>query len=242
MVETYGLHIDEWMSSKINNGDKFFIVDRTNNAAFDKGFGFTETELINKFYPNQEISKLNSWNHSGNKTISWFYAHFRMLNFYLSYPDYDYYWFLDDDIRMNNWETFFDSFNSESSDFISYFCFKNKGVLSQLSIPEINEKSFSSYGWFKRFPGDGAKMPPNMQDLFGSFFPTTRFSNEALKNILEITNSGYNAYHEGFIPTVLNHNGYKLNTIIKSDDSSDFFNVDELNILHKNIRVTWSWI
>ena len=242
MAEAYGPYIDEWMSSKINNGDKFSIIDKTNNTGFDKGFGFTDAELRDKFYRNQEISKFHSWNPGGGRTVAWFYAHFRMINFYLSYPDYDYYWFFDDDVAMNNWEAFFDSFNSESSDFLSYFCFKNKGVLSQPSVPEINDKSRSSYGWFGRFPGDGDKMPPDVGDLFGSFFPTTRFSNSALKNILEITNNGYNGYHEGFVPTVLNHNGFKLNTIIKSDDTSDFFNVDELNILHKHIRVTWAWI
>lgn len=242
MVETYGPHIEKWMDSKIDNGDKFFIIDKTRKPEFNGGFGFTEFELIDKFYKNQELSKMNFWNSSGTRTVSWFYAHFRMLNFYLSYPDYDYYWFLDDDIIMNNWELFFDSFNSDNSDFISYFCFKNKDVLSQPNVPEINQGSFSNYEWFRRFPGYGAKMPPNITELFGSFFPTTRFSNAALKNILKITNEGYNAYHEGFVPTILNHNGYKLNTIIKSDDTSDFFNVDELNILHKNLRVTWSWI
>ena len=41
---------------------------------------------------------------------------------------------------------------------------------------------------------------------------------------------------------MLNQHGMKLNTLIKSDDTSDFFNVDEVNIKHKNIKIEWSWI
>lgn len=242
MVQTYGPHIEEWMNTKRDDGDQFFIIDKTNQPDFTGGFGFTENEIREKFNFHEEVSKKNFWNCVGNKTVVWFYAHFRMLNFYLEYPNYDYYWFFDDDIKMDDWNLFFDSINKDNSDFIAYFCFKNKGVTSQIHVPEINMKSFSNYEWFKRFPGHGAKMPKDIPELFGSFFPTVRFSNLAMSKLLETTREGYSAYHEGFVPTILNKMGLKLRTIINPDNTSDFFDVDKVNILHKNIRVTWEWI
>ena len=34
----------------------------------------------------------------------------------------------------------------------------------------------------------------------------------------------------------------KLNTLIKSDDTSNLFDVDQVGIKHKNIKIEWSWI
>jgi hypothetical protein len=78
--------------------------------------------------------------------------------------------------------------------------------------------------------------------MFGSFFPTTRFSNKALKKLLELNNNGYYAYSEGFVPTVLNKYGFKLSTLINSDNTSNYFDVNEVDIQHKNIKVNWEWI
>jgi hypothetical protein len=44
------------------------------------------------------------------------------------------------------------------------------------------------------------------------------------------------------IPTVLNYEGQKLKTIITPENTSNFFDVDKVNILHKNIKINWEWI
>jgi hypothetical protein len=243
MAETYGPHLDIWLNEEIKDGDKFIIVDVTNNPDFEKGsFKFTENNLREKFDFKHEVSKINFWNCQGNKTLAWFYAHLRMLNFYIKYSKYDYYWFFDDDIKMDDWNLFFDSFSNNDSDFLSYFCFKNIGINSQPNVPEMNMKSFSNFEWFRRFPGNGAVMPADTTELFGSFFPTTRFSNKALKTILDANFDGYHAYHEGFVPTILNKKGMKLSSIITPENTSNYFDVDKVNITHKTIRVTWEWI
>ena len=36
--------------------------------------------------------------------------------------------------------------------------------------------------------------------------------------------------------------GFKLSSLINSDNTSNYFNVNEVNILHKNIKVNWEWI
>ena len=78
--------------------------------------------------------------------------------------------------------------------------------------------------------------------MFGSFFPVVRYSKQAMEELLKINNEGYNGYSEGFVPTVLNEKGMKISSLIKSDDTSDYYDVDKVNLLHKNIRTTWSWI
>lgn len=232
----------DWKNKKVGGGDKFIIVDITSNPSFNKEFTFTEQELRDKFSFTQEVSKKNWWNSYGNRNIAWFYAHLRMLNFYVNHPNYDYYWFFDDDIKMDDWEMFFDSFKNESADFLTYFMFKNSDVVTQPHVPIIDSRTFSGLEWFKRFPGDDANLPKDMTQLIGSFFPTTRFSNKSLKTILDYTLQGYHAYHEGMVPTILNYEGQVLKTIINPNNTSDFFDVEKVNILHKHTKIKWEWI
>ena len=238
----YNEHIEDWGDKKVDGGDKFIIVDVTTDPSFNKGFTFTEDGLRQRFNFTQEVSKKNWWNSHGNRNIAWFYAHLRMLNFYVDHPNYDYYWFFDDDIKMDDWELFFNSFKNEEADFLTYFMFKNYDVETQPDVPVIDSRTLSGLEWFKRFPGSDANLPSDMTKLVGSFFPTTRFSNRALKTILEYTNNGYHAYHEGMVPTILNYEGQVLKSIINSDDTSNFFDVDKVNILHKHTKIKWEWI
>jgi hypothetical protein len=41
---------------------------------------------------------------------------------------------------------------------------------------------------------------------------------------------------------MLNHHGMKLNTIIQPDNTSLLFDVNEVNIYHKNVKITWEWL
>ncbi len=240
--DLYGPFADEWLNEPIVNGDKFVIVDVTKDPSFNKGFTFTEQQLREKLNFTQEVSKFNWWNSYGNRNIAWFYAHLRMINFYMEHPNYDYYWFFDDDIKMDNWGLFFDSFKNEDADFLTYFLFKNTDVETQPDVPVIDDRTYSRTEWFKRFPGIDANLPTDMTKLFGSFFPTTRFSNKALKTIMDYNTNGYHAYHEGMVPTILNYEGQKLKTIITPENTSNFFDVNEVNILHKNQKINWEWI
>ena len=240
--DMYRHYRSNWDNFKDSGREFIFVSDNTKDESFNIGFTFNESDLKRNMNFNTEPSKNNYWNSVGNRNITWFYAHLRMLNFYISNPNYDYYWFFDDDIKMDNWSKFFDGVDKDDSDFLAYFCFKNKGVLSQPNIHETDERMFSKDQWFFRFPGHGDVLPNNIKDYFGSFFPTTRFSNKALKQLLEDNNNKFHAYHEGFVPTMLNHHGMKLNTIIQPDNTSLLFDVDEVNIYHKNVKITWEWL
>lgn len=236
--------------SYINNWDDFIltgtklekIVDITTDPSFHIGFTYTEDDIRKNLNFNLNVSKRNFWNQQGNRNIIWFYAYLRMLNFYISNPDYDNYWFFDDDIKMDNWGEFLDGVKTDDIDFISYFVFKNNDVESQILVPKINNKSHSGLGWFNRFPGDGDMLPTNITEMFGSFFPIVKFSNKAMKKLLEINNQGFSGYGEGFVPTILNQYGMKIGTLIETDNTSKYFDVDVVNIEHKNSKIGWEWI
>ena len=164
-----------------------------------------------------------------------------MAYYYMLNPNEDWYWFMDDDLVCDNWSEFFKAFETNNADFISYYIFKNKGVTSQPNIPEIDANTYSNTLWFDRFPGDGDQINKN-GELFGSFFPIVRFSNKSLRHITDLLLNGVHGYSEGFVPTILNKDGFTLDTIFNNQSRSNHFDVDKIHIKHKGIRVEWSWI
>ena len=64
--------------------------------------------------------------------------------------------------------------------------FKKDGVNSQPNVPVIDNRTTSSHMWLERFPGDGDTLPDGITEWFGSFFPTVRYSNRAMKKLLEL--------------------------------------------------------
>ena len=151
-------------------------------------------------------------------------------------PNEDWYWFMDDDVICDNWSEFFKSFENNTSDFISYYLFKNTNIDSQGNIPTIDSNTHSGTAWFDRFPGDGDNIDKS-DELFGSFFPIVRFSNKSLKHLTDLLINNIHGYSEGFVPTQLNKDGFTLDTIFNNQSKSDHFDVNKIHILHKNIKV-----
>ena len=240
--QIYGSYVSHWENFPKDTRELIWVSDITKDPSFDLGFKYTEKELRKNLNFYGDVSHNHYWNSQRNKNIIWFYAHFRMLNFYIENPNYDYYWFFDDDVRMTNWEAFFEGTDNDNSDFLGYFIFKNNNIDSQPNVPNIDDRTFSKNMWFERFPGDGDIMGNDITELFGSFFPVNRFSNRAMKKLLELNNEGFSGYSEGFVPTMLNKYGYKLSSLIKPDNTSNYFDVNEVNIKHKNIKIDWEWI
>ena len=114
-------------------------------------------------------------------------------------------------------------------------------MTSQPNIPEIDANTYSNTLWFDRFPGDGDQINKN-GELFGSFFPIVRFSNKSLRHVTDLLLNGIHGYSEGFVPTILNKDGFTLDTIFNNQSRSNHFDVDKIHIKHKGIRVEWSWI
>lgn len=205
------------------------------------GIEYDEQKVRDLFNFRGDVSKLHWWNQQGNRNIIWFYAHLRMAYYYMLNPNEDWYWFMDDDLVCDNWSEFFKAFENNNTDFISYYIFKNKGVTSQPNIPVIDANTYSNTLWFDRFPGDGDQINKD-SELFGSFFPIVRFSNKSLRHITDLLLNGVHGYSEGFVPTVLNKEGFTLDTIFNNQSKSNHFDVDKIHIKHKGIKVEWSWI
>ena len=213
-----------------------FLSDR-----YPIGIEYDEQKVRDIFNFKGDVSKKHFWNSQGNRNIIWFYAHLRMAYYYMLNPNEDWYWFMDDDVICDNWSEFFKSFENNTSDFISYYLFKNTNIDSQGNIPTIDSNTHSGTAWFDRFPGDGDVIN-GTDELFGSFFPIVRFSNKSLKHLTDLLINNIHGYSEGFVPTQLNKDGFTLDTIFNNQSESDHFDVNKIHILHKNIKVDWSWI
>jgi hypothetical protein len=239
---TYNSYINHWVDF-IKKYNANIILDNSHNLTIDyECFKYTESDIRKNFNFNLDVSKNHYWNSYGNKNIIWFYAYLRMINFYISHPNHEYYWFFDDDVYCDNWEEFFQGFENDESDFLSYFIFKNTNVESYQNIPKVNNKMFSGESWFNRFPGDQDILLNNTNEYFGSFFAIVRLSNRALKEIVNVTKNGFSGYGEGFIPTTMAKLGYKINTIYNSDNTSNYFNINKVDIKHKNQKINWEWL
>lgn len=164
--------------------------------------------------------------------------------FYLKYPKYNYYWFFDDDVWASDWDKFMEGFEKDTSDFLAYYLFKSVGVTSQPRVPNVSPGMHSFQNpectWFHRFPGHGDILPEDCKEMFGSFYAITRYSNRAMRELVNLNSAGFLGYSEGFVPTVLNRAGFSLGSIFSPDGTSPYFSGVE--VTHKNIPITWSWL
>lgn len=227
-----------WQMSGI---DFEYLTDVT-NGELKYGTQYNEQDIRKTLNFTDDVSKNHFWNPIGNRNIIWFYAHFRMLYYYVYNNSYDYYWFFDDDVTVADWGLFLNSFDKNTSDFISYYCFKEQSVDSQINIPKIDDNSNSGNLWFMRFPGDKDKLPEGTKDIFGSFFPIVRLSNKALAKLWDLHSKGLYGYSEGWVPTILNYYGFTLDTFFNNESQGNGFDDTIAQVKHKHIKVNWSWI
>jgi len=228
--------------------DDFIWLYHSQNGVKDnfKNLHYTEEEMkktIGYTGPDKP-SPRHYWNSFGNRNLIWFYPHFRMLHYFANRDkDYDYYWFFDDDVTCDNWKGFINSFDDKKEDFISWFVFQKEDYKKHL--PTLDADTTSQHMWFERFPGEGDHLPFWIFQWYGSFFPVVRISHNALNTLWNITQNnlaGKWGYSEGWVPTILNGYGHTLGSLFKKDGTSDYFNVDEINIKHKHQKIEWNWI
>ncbi|MCO6500897.1 MAG: hypothetical protein J5I47_11075 [Vicingus serpentipes] len=229
-------------NSKIEDDDEFLkFLHYVKNIGEFNVLAYSEKALRVKLNFWGEVSKNHYWNPYGNRNIIWFYPHFRMI-YALEHIDADYYWFFDDDVQCSDWHKFFSKFDYDD-DFISYYLFKDLNVESNPHIPKVNSEMTSfhdeNYHWLKRFPGDGDILPSMITDLYGSFYPVIRHSRESLLILKDYLSKGYYGYSEGFVPTVLANEGFRINTIFRDSDESI---LDEVKLTHKHIKIDWKWL
>ena len=232
---TIGSYLNNW-DYLLGKENAYAVIDNQSAPLKDKKdnfFSYNETDIRKNLNFTQEVSKKHFWNSIGNRNVIWFFAHFRMLNFYLTHPNYDFYWFFDDDVNCSDWNSFFNTIKYDS-DFLAYFIFKQEHIIEQPLVPVIDNKTYSGMQWFNRFPGDGDKLPLIKTGYFGSFFRIVRYSNKALSTLKSINEAGYYGYSEGFVPTMLNYSGCKLDSLFNPTNTSRHFDIDKIILTHKH--------
>jgi len=236
---TYDHYKNYWDNTGL---DFHYLSHKINDKVKLDGLIFTEENLRKDFDFDLDVSKKHYWNSFGNRNIVWFYAHLRMMYYYNFNPGYDYYWFFDDDLTVSNWDVFLKSFEKNDSDFISYYLFKEASVKSQPNIPNIDNNTTSTNFWFERFPGHGDILYEDTTEYFGAFYPITRFSNNALAKLSEVTLQGLSGWHEGFVPTILNYYAMSLDTVFNNNSQGKYFSDEDVTVKHKHGKINWSWI
>lgn len=216
---------DEEISSK---------YDGASVSTFDSSF-------FDKYNFNRPIDYRHRWgNHQNPK---YFYAHFRMLCYYIKNPDYKYYWFFDDDVEFEgDLKGFLDGYEAYEDDFMAIQAFGKELYPEYNRMNVVSNRMRGSHGswlWFAPGPGDNYK---STHRHMGCFFPIVRFSNRALAHLFELNNQGFYGYHEGFVPTALASDGFYVSSMMKEDDTWFIQPTVNCELKHKKINFTWAWL
>jgi hypothetical protein len=121
-------------------------------------------------------------------------THLPLVDFYLKYPDYKYYWVIENDVRFaGNWKKFFATFSSYTEDFLTTHI---RWYHEEPQWPR----------WELKHPEKEIKTSQRLR----SFNPMYRISNEALAYLIDELRTGWWGHYEVTFPTLIYHSQYKL--------------------------------
>jgi hypothetical protein len=206
----------------------------TNVCVFDDAF-FAEHNF------NRPINRGHRW--GSHQNPKYFYAHFRMLSYYIKRPNYKYYWFFDDDVHIEgDLKGLLNDYESYTDDFVAIQAFKKENYPELDRVSIVSKKMQGSGGnWMDFAPGPGDNYKSLARHM-GSFFPMVRFSNRALAHLLDLNKQGFFGYSEGFVPTSLASDGFYVSSILDEDDKYFIKTDSNCIITHKGMKFTWKWI
>lgn len=233
------------------------IINKNFFVLFDNKNKFSE-EKISEHYDNAQICSytpeeflLNDFTKTVDKMHRWgshqnpnyFFAHFRMLMFYIKQPFFDYYWFFDDDVSVEgDLNSFVQSYELVNSDFVAIQVFKKENYPEFPHVSCVSNKMKGSHGnWLSYAPGPGDKYK-SLTKHMGSFFPIVRFSNQALKYLFKVHRDGYYGYSEGFVPTTIASEGLTVSSILDEDNKYFVNQSSKIDFFHKRNKFTWEWL
>lgn len=132
--------------------------------------------------------------------------HFPLLKFYKEYPQYDYYWLVEDDVRFTgDWSDFFDAFELDKSDFISSY------------LRKYADEPY--WPWWESLKN--CETGVETCDLVHTFNPIYRISNRALERVDKCLKDGWSGHHEVLFPTLLSMSGMSVRDF--NDGKSMFY-------------------
>jgi hypothetical protein len=232
------------------NFDNFYVLfDNSTNKNVEELENIYRTSVVtynkNDFEKEQFNRPINPRHRWGNhQNPNYFYAHFRMLLFYLNKPEFDYYWFFDDDVTFEgNLKQLLNNYNSIDDDFIAIQAFKKNNYPEFPNISVINNRMLGSHGhWLEKAPGPGDNFLSTEKHI-GSFFPIVRLSNRSMRYLYDLNKLGFYGYSECFVPTSLASKGYKVSSMLNEHNNFFIENQSaECKMYHKGIDFTWEWL
>jgi hypothetical protein len=169
---------ETWLLLDSNTPGSAEIAER-----YERCHLFDATEMMNLPYPHVEGSRLID------------HAHFPLLDFYFKHPDFDFYWFVEYDVRFTGeWETLFNAFKPFNHDLIT------SHIRRHAQEP--------LWHWWPHFLHPAKKIPE--KNLLRSFNVIFRISNKALQFIHEAQIDGWRGLNESTFPTLLYNNGFTI--------------------------------
>ena len=196
------------------NGDTFLLFHNEDNIVIDIP-GDVNCVTFN-------LDKLNDLGYEAIcETLIPGSCHFALLWFYNNYPDYRFYWNIEDDVDFSgDWKILFDEFFNCDSDFLS---------------THINEyRDSPNWFWWNTLKCNDS-IP--LEKRIRSFNPIYRISEKALCFLdvfLKDLNMGH---HEVLIPTALFHNNFSINDFggdgkyVLENHTNKFYLPDSSNLI-----------
>jgi hypothetical protein len=229
--------------------DNFYVLfDNQGNLSLDNVVEKYESNVclygdedFKDYKFDKPIDTRHRW--GSHQNPKYFYAHFRMLVFYLKNPGFDHYWFFDDDVDFDgDLKAFLDTYKTEEEDFIAIQAFKKEEYPEFPKISVINNKMKGSHGgWLGLCPGPGDNFMSQTKHI-GSFFPIVRYTKKAMDYLMDLHKQGFYGYSEGFVPTSLASNGFKVASMMDEFNNLFIENKSNCTLFHKGIKFTWEWL
>lgn len=254
VLSTYHKSLDENGSHFVrkfctHGFSNFYILfdNKLNHTLEDLQKAYGEVNVC--FYGDEDFKKhkfdrpIDRHHHWGShQNPNYFYAHFRMLIFWLNNPTYEYYWFFDDDVTFSgDLKGLLSLHDKENFDFLAIQAFKKQDYNLPF-VSQVNQRMGSRGNWLSFAPGPGDKYQTCEKHL-GSFFPIVRFSNKAMKHLYELNHQDFFGYSEGFVPTTIASTpGLTVGSMLDEYDQYFLKNNIQCEIKHKGSEFTWTWI
>ncbi|WP_406826393.1 beta-1,6-N-acetylglucosaminyltransferase [Pedobacter sp. KACC 23697] len=122
--------------------------------------------------------------------------HFPLFDYYQQNQGYDYYWYIEDDVRFNgDWSVFFDSFKQDSTDFLTCHVRRYQ-----------DEPNW--FWWETLKHNSGIRIPLNFR--LRSFNPIFRISKRALAFLNNAFKTGWSGHHEVTMVSLLFSAGFSI--------------------------------
>lgn len=125
-------------------------------------------------------------------------CHFPLLKFYLTHPEYDYYWLIEDDVFFSgNWGVLFDYYCNDTTDMLS------SRIMTLAESPQ--------WDWW--YSLNSGRDTIRKEDFVSAFNPICRLSKRALQCVHESLLNGWRGHAEVVVSTILKYKGLSIKDI-----------------------------